>query len=328
MVPAEDLGGVVEEAFKGDRVAISKVITAIEEDPWALRSYFPKIFRGGDSVVIGITGSPGVGKSSLINHMIRALRARGDTVAVIAVDPASPYSGGAFLGNRVRVRTLDEGTFFRSMSTPPEESIPWKAVLAMEFLSSLGYSYVIIEHPGAGQVNVKIMDFVDVVVVVLQPLTGDDIQALKAGIMEIGDIYVVNKSDLPQAQILYMQLRMAIEDVERRGWRPPVIMTNSINGKGVEKLIEAIDSFIEHSSRSGLLSDRRRRRRIAEVTGIAQVMLREEFARFTRGSIALEVINKCLRGEVDFLTASETLYRMFIKSICNPANGASNPKPD
>ncbi|RLF97800.1 MAG: methylmalonyl Co-A mutase-associated GTPase MeaB, partial [Thaumarchaeota archaeon] len=274
---ALELSELVDKALNTrDIMAISKVITLIEEDPSKLREYFGRLFTGNPSCfVIGITGAPGVGKSSLINHMVKVLRRKGFSVAIVAVDPSSPYSGGSFLGNRVRVRTLDENTFFRSMSTPPEESLPWKAVLAMEFLCTVGFDYVLIEHPGAGQVNVKIMNLVDAVVVVLQPLTGDDIQVLKAGIMEIGDIYVINKCDLPQADLFAMQLRLALEDVKRNGWIPPIVKTNGINGDGIERLVDAINEFLNYAKNTGLLDIRRRRRREIETVEIAKTLLKE-----------------------------------------------------
>jgi len=312
------LSNLIDKALNAkDAMSISKVITLIEEDPGKLRKYFDRLFTGNSSsFVIGITGAPGVGKSSLINHMIKVLRKRGFSVAVVAVDPSSPYSGGSFLGNRVRVRTLDERTFFRSMSTPPEEPLPWKAVLTMEFLCTVGFDYVLIEHPGAGQVNVKIMDLVDAVVVILQPLMGDDIQALKAGIMEIGDVYVLNKSDLPQTELFAMQLKLALEGVKRNGWVPPIIRTNSINGDGVEGVVEAINDFLSYARDTGLLDARRRRRREIETVEIARTLIKEVYDNFLKTAPeARRVINEVLEGGRDFLTGAYELYEMFLNYL-------------
>ena len=246
-----------------DRLYIARALSLIEEGMYGEIS--DMIFSSPRAHIVGITGSPGVGKSTLINALISELRKRGKSVAVLAIDPSSPISGGALLGNRVRVRNLDEATFYRSISTPPERSLSLKAYLMIELLNTIGFDYILIETPGAGQVNVGISRVADTVVVVVQPLTGDDIQMLKAGIMEIGDIYVVNKSDLPQAELTAMHLRTIVGDTNRDGWHIPVIKTNAISGKGVAELVNAIEQHMLFLKNRNLYTARFRRRRMAIV---------------------------------------------------------------
>lgn len=319
------MDSIVDRALRyRDAQAIAKVITAIETNPYSLRRYSGKLFRPEvRSNVLVVTGPPGVGKSSLINHLIRELRREGYTVAVLAIDPASPFSGGSFLGNRVRVRTLNEGTYFRSMSSPPEEVFPWKAVLTVEFLNSVGFDYVIVESPGAGQSNVKFMELGDVTVVVLQPLTGDDIQALKAGVMEIGDVYVLNKADLPQAELTYMQLESVVKDLRRGGWAPPLVRVNSISGRGVRELVKAINDFLSYARSEGLLNARRFRRRLAEVREIALENIRALFYEFVETPMANRVVEEVARGRKDLLEGSEEILKAFTEAVKKCWGGGS-----
>jgi len=222
-----------------ERRDIARALSLIEEGRY---SEFSDILFGEPRAhVVGITGSPGVGKSSLINKLVQLLRKRGKTVAVIAIDPASPISGAALMGDRLRVRALDEGTFFRSISTPPEKALPLHAVLMVEFLDRAGFDYILIETPGVGQVNVDVCRIAHTTVVVIQPAAGDEIQALKSGIMEVGDIYVVNKADMPHAEVTALQLETIFRDAMRGKWKVRIIKTCTFSGQGVDTLVELLE---------------------------------------------------------------------------------------
>jgi len=253
------LSELVAKALKGDRKAIAKVITLIECDPYIAIRYEDILFASRhEFVVIGVSGAPGVGKSSIINLLIKELRNVGSKVAVIAIDPSSIISGGSLLGDRVRIRYSDEGTFFRSISTIPESDVPWKACPIIEFLGSIGYDYVIVEHPGAGQVDIRIHDISDILIIVLQPLTGDEIQMLKAGLLELGDIYVINKYDLPQAELFYN----IVASIMGNKTESPIIKVSTISGFGIKDLVNAITEIKERLIRTGVIRRKRLRRKL------------------------------------------------------------------
>jgi len=254
------LSELVTKALKGNRKAIAKIITLIECDPYIAIRYEDILFASHhEFIVIGVSGAPGVGKSSIINLLIKELRNEGSKVAVIAIDPSSIISGGSLLGDRVRIRYSDEGTFFRSISTIPESDVPWKACPIIEFLGSIGYDYVIVEHPGAGQVDIRIHDISDILIIVLQPLTGDEIQMLKAGLLELGDIYVINKYDLPQAELFYNIVASIMSDKTK----PPIIKVSTISGFGIKDLVNTITEIKEKLIRTGVIRRKRLRRKLA-----------------------------------------------------------------
>ncbi len=282
----QDIRELINKALSGDRYSIAKVITLIEYEPYKFKEFFSSYVKEVSSIIIGITGPPGVGKSTLINCLIRELRSQGRSVAVLAIDPSSPISGGALLGDRVRVRCVDEGVFFRSLSTPPNEEMPWKIYLIIDFLSMLNFDYIIIEQPGAGQINTKVSNITDVLIVILQPLLGDDIQMLKAGLTELGDIYVLNKADLPQAELYYTLVKPIIQELKRDDWIPPLVKVSSISCRGIKELVDAIDRFIMYSRSKGLLSKKKLIRKVFEVSdivlsnleGVVREVIKEELS--------------------------------------------------
>jgi len=298
-----------------DRLYIAKALSLIEDGVYSEIS--DMIFSSPRAHIVGITGSPGVGKSTLINALISELRKRGKSVAILAIDPSSPISGGALLGNRIRVRSLDEATFYRSISTPPERSLPLKAYLMIELLNTIGFDYILIETPGAGQVNVSISKIADTVVIVVQPLTGDDIQMLKAGIMEIGDIYVVNKADLPQAELTATYLRTIIGDVDRDGWRMPIIKTSAISGKGVAELVNAIDQHLLFLKSRNLYTMRFQRRRMAIVEEYVLNILHRHFA---------SVMDRVMVDDVSLenpLNTAKSILSTVLAMMCRTSEGGS-----
>jgi len=254
---------LIKRIDEGDPAAVARAISKIEdgsEDASALMKEIYKASRGG--VVIGITGAPGAGKSSLVDKLAQHYRERGETVGIIAVDPSSPFSGGAILGDRIRMQTLglDEGVFIRSMATRGNlGGLARATVDAVAILDAARYSKIIVETVGVGQDEVEIVKAADVSVVVLVPGMGDDIQAIKAGIMEIGDIFVINKSDREGVYATEKELEALLSLSTRAdGWDPPIVRTVATEAVGIQELAQAIERFSDRRSNVQLTSDRRR----------------------------------------------------------------------
>ncbi|HEV2490996.1 MAG TPA: methylmalonyl Co-A mutase-associated GTPase MeaB [Candidatus Acidoferrales bacterium] len=243
----------VEQVRAGDVRAISRAMTAIEnrsgEAEELLRQLFP---RTGNSYLIGITGAPGTGKSTLVDRMAALYRAQKQTVGVIAVDPSSPFTGGAILGDRIRMQghASDAGVFIRSMATRGSLGGLSQATSdAALLLDAAGKNYVLIETVGVGQGEVEIARLADCTIVVLVPGMGDDVQSLKAGVMEIADIFIVNKADHEGVDRFEQQLRAVLQLVpEREGWKPPIILTIATENTGIEDLAREIARFRQHNA--------------------------------------------------------------------------------
>ena len=249
---------VVSGVLKGEKRAIARAISLIEDgapEAEALLSALEP--HTGRAYVVGVTGATGSGKSTLIHKLVGAYRRRGLTVGVVAIDPSSPFSGGAFLGDRVRMQdlTLDEGVFIRSMATRGGVGgISDAAEEAVKVLDAAGFDRVLVETAGAGQLDVGVAGLANTVVLVLAPGLGDEIQAIKAGIMEIADVLVVNKADRPGADETVADLVSAleIEDYGPSGWVPPIVRTVALTGEGVEELVEQIERHRAFMAKSGL----------------------------------------------------------------------------
>lgn len=271
-----DVTRLISGALKKDKASVSKLITLVETDPLNSISVITRIpYQPKTTHVVGFTGAAGVGKSTLINAVATLLAREGGSVAIIAVDPRSPITGGAIMGDRVRMKDVPKEVYVRSMTTREEESLPLKTLLTIELLERLGFDYVILETPGAGQFSTRIMSVADTIVVVLMPESGDEIQAIKAGIMEIGDIYVVNKADLPGANLTYNQVLFALNSAERRGWTPKVILTNALSIASVEPLASAIKDHAIFVRKIGLDLEKRTLRRSLEL----QLIIGEELSK-------------------------------------------------
>src|SRR5690349_20555105 len=246
----------------GDSAAVARAISKIEDgssDASALMKEIYQLSRG--ALVIGMTGAPGAGKSSLVDKLALLYRQRGERVGIIAVDPSSPFSGGAILGDRIRMQALglDEGVFIRSMATRGNlGGLARATVDAVAILDAAGYAKVIVETVGVGQDEVEIVKAADVSIVVLVPGMGDDIQAIKAGIMEIGDVFVINKADREGVYATEKELEALLSLTSRNdGWDPPIVKTVATENQGVEALAEAIDRFRQTQLSEVGASDRR-----------------------------------------------------------------------
>ena len=237
-------------ALDGDRRALAKLLTIVERGGEESRRLLATVYpQSGSAHVVGVTGPPGAGKSTLVNQLIGQIRAEGDEVAALLVDPSSPFSGGAILGDRIRMqdRVMDPGVYTRSMASRGQlggmsDAAPKAAIV----LDAAGFGYVLLETVGVGQAEVDIVESADTTLVVLNPGWGDSIQAAKAGLLEIGDVFVVNKADRPGVESTVADLNHMLHDGPERAWTPPVVTTIAQTGQGVDELWEAVLSHQHH----------------------------------------------------------------------------------
>jgi LAO/AO transport system kinase len=290
-------GVVPDSLFAGDRVAIARAISAVENERDGAQELLRRIFpRTGRSYRVGITGPPGAGKSTLTNKLARAYRAGGHAVGIIAVDPTSPFTGGALLGDRVRMTDveLDEGVFIRSMASRGSlGGLSRKATEAADVLDAAGKDIVILETVGVGQSELDIAGAVDTTVVVLVPESGDSIQAMKAGLMEIADFFVLNKADRAGADQAVMAIQMILHFREAAAWAPSVLKTVASEGTGIDEVVAEIARHRAYLGQSGDLAARRRRRLEQRVGELVSDRLRIDFwtaERRTRLAERLEAV--------------------------------------
>lgn len=247
----------------GDPRAVARAISKVEDSSDDASALMKEIFpHSGKGLVIGITGAPGAGKSSLVDKLALLYRSRDERVGIVAVDPSSPFSGGAILGDRIRMQALglDKGVFIRSMATRGNlGGLARATVDAVSILAAAGYEKVVVETVGVGQDEVEVVKAADVCVVVLVPGMGDDIQAIKAGIMEIADIFVINKADREGVYSTEKELEALLSLAHREdGWQPPIVKTIATENKGVEELAAAIESYKDFHFRSEMGNERRK----------------------------------------------------------------------
>src|SRR3954469_16389848 len=254
---------LIERIIAGEPRAVARAISKVEDGTDDAAELMKAVFpRTGHATVIGITGAPGAGKSSLVDKLALFYRKNGERVGIVAVDPSSPFSGGAILGDRIRMQTLglDDGVFIRSMATRGNlGGLARATVDAVAILDAAGYAKIIVETVGVGQDEVEVVKAADVSVVVLVPGMGDDIQAIKAGIMEIGDIFVINKADKEGVYATEKELESLLSLASRDdGWNPPIVKTVATENQGVIDLAHAIDSFSQAQRGPRVTSERRR----------------------------------------------------------------------
>lgn len=299
------------------RRALARLLTIVEDgSPDQLREVVARLHpRTGRARVLGVTGPPGVGKSTLTNALAVALRERGRTVAVVAVDPSSPFSGGALLGDRVRMQQHhdDPGVFIRSMAARGHlGGLSFATPQAVLVLDAAGFDDVVIETVGVGQSEVEVAASADTTLVASAPGMGDGIQAAKAGILEVADVFVVNKADHSGAGKLVSELRAMLELGHASGgddpWWPPIVRTIAVRGEGIEELLGAIDDHRAHMVETGRLADRRRRRALHGVREIALGRVRDRFARLGGDDPLLDDLAARVEArELDPYTAADQL---------------------
>jgi LAO/AO transport system kinase len=329
---------LAEQVLQGSRRALARLITQVENDEPAARAALAALYRHtGRAHIVGVTGAPGTGKSTLVNEIAKEFRRGGETVGIVAVDPTSPFSGGAVLGDRIRMRDLagDEGIFIRSMASRGSLGGLARATgSAVKLLDAAGFDIVIVETVGAGQSEVDIAKAAHTTLVIQAPGMGDDIQAIKAGILEIADIFVVNKADLPGAEqavkVLEMMqrlgrnnnrhpgqsgrsdlLRETAEELgredasaeEARLWEPPILQTVSTSGEGVEELVAAIRSHRAYLRRSGELAVREAARVEVEFAMLLREALLRDLVDSTPAERISAVLARVLARELDPYTA-------------------------
>jgi LAO/AO transport system kinase len=264
---------LIAGVLAGERRAVARAISAVEDGAPQLATISAGIYaRTGTAATIGLTGAPGVGKSTLAGELVRAARAAGRTVAVLAVDPTSPYTGGALLGDRVRMQehATDAGVFIRSMATRGHlGGMALAAPEAVRILDAAGYDLVIVETVGVGQAEVDVAAATDTALVVLAPGLGDAVQMAKAGILEVADVFVVNKADRDGAGEVVLELRQMLRLGPSRAWAPPVLSTAALERQGIDELWAAVDDHRAHLADSGDLDAKRRARLLREVESLA-----------------------------------------------------------
>jgi LAO/AO transport system kinase len=308
--PAQDL---VDRARQGDPRAVARLISLVEDASPALREVMAALVpHAGGAAVVGVTGSPGVGKSTVTSALVASFRAEGRRVGVLAVDPSSPFSGGALLGDRVRMQehATDPGVYIRSMATRGHlGGLAWATPQALRVLDAAGCEVVLVETVGVGQSEVDVAALADTTLVLLAPGMGDGIQAAKAGILEVGDVFVVNKADRDGADQVVRDLRGAIRLAERApgDWRPPIVKAVAVRREGLDDVRSAVAKHRDWMERSGELDLRRRRRVRDEIEAIAVTALRQRFGDL-HGDARLDTLaEKVLAGQYDPYAAADEI---------------------
>jgi LAO/AO transport system kinase len=308
---------LAEGVRTGDTRALARAISLVENgDPLAydlVRDIYPDT---GRTYAVGITGPPGVGKSSLISGLIGHIRAQERTIGVISVDPSSPFTHGALLGDRIRLSDhfLDPGVFIRSMGTRGHlGGLAETTLQALLVLDAAGKDLVFLETVGAGQSEVEVIGIADTVVLVLMPGSGDSVQALKAGIMEIPDVIAINKMDHPAAKTMLKEVRSILSLDPDRAWKPPIVLTEATRGENIPELWEKVEEHRAHLESGGLLEERRRKNLAGEVFAVASGRAKAHLQQAVADDPELRrLLDEVQRRELDPLTAvKEIMERVF-----------------
>jgi len=303
---------LAQRLLAGDKRALARAISLVENDDpegWKLvREVYP---RTGGAAIVGFTGPPGVGKSTLLAALTKLEREREKTVAVLSIDPSSPFTKGALLGDRIRLSDhfLDPGVFIRSMANRGAlGGLSEAALQAALLMDASGRDMVLLETVGVGQAEVDIIDHADTVVLVLMPGSGDSIQALKAGVMEIPDVIVVNKADHPLTDTMVREIKGVIALGPREGWEVPIVRTEAVKRDGIAELAEKLDEHRAYIESEGTLSERRRRNLMNEVLAIATFRLRRSLEESVREDPAVQrLLDRVVSREIDPASAASTI---------------------
>jgi LAO/AO transport system kinase len=308
-----DVSELVGKARGGDPRAVARLISLVEDESPLLREVMAALGpHTGNAQVIGITGSPGVGKSTSTNALVAELRKQDKRVGVLAVDPSSPFSGGALLGDRVRMQdhALDREVYIRSMASRGHlGGLAWATPQALRVLDAAGCDVILIETVGVGQSEVEIAGLADTTLVLLAPGMGDGIQAAKAGILEIGDIYVINKADRDGADQVRRDLRsmLALGERPEGAWKPPIVKTIAQKGEGLDEVAKELDRHRAHLESSGEMERRRTRRARDEIEAIAVTALRARWGDVHGRSELDDLAAAVVAGDRDAYSAADEL---------------------
>jgi LAO/AO transport system kinase len=309
-----DQNSLAQRLLAGEKRALARGISLVENDDPAGWKLVHEVFpQTGRAAVVGFTGPPGVGKSTLLAALTKLERARDRTVAVLSIDPSSPFTRGALLGDRIRLSEhfLDPGVFIRSMASRGAlGGLSEAALQAALLMDASGRDLVFLETVGVGQAEVDIIDHADTVVLVLMPGSGDSIQALKAGVMEIPDVIVVNKADHPLTDTMIREIKGVLALGPRQDWEVPIIRTEAVREQGVEELADALERHHSHIEAQGTLRERRRRNLMNEVLAIATFRMRRELEASVREDEDVhELLDRVVSRELDPASAAETILK-------------------
>jgi LAO/AO transport system kinase len=310
--PGRTAADLAERLLAGDKRALARAISLVENDDpegWRLvREVYPST---GRAAVVGFTGPPGVGKSTIIARLVEGARARDRQVAVLSIDPSSPFTQGALLGDRIRLADhfLDPGVYIRSMASRGSLGGLSEATLqAALLMDASGKDDVFLETVGVGQAEVDIIDHADTIVLALMPGSGDSIQALKAGVMEIPDVIVVNKSDHPLTDTMVREIRGVLSLGPQEGWRVPIVKAEATRNEGIEELAEKIAEHREFIEKEGTLAERRRRNLLNEVIALAAARMRRRLeARIRSDDSVQELLDEVVARRLDPASAAAAL---------------------
>jgi LAO/AO transport system kinase len=310
-----DVATLVTRARTGDPRSVARLISLVEDGSPELPAVAAALAPyAGHAQVVGLTGSPGVGKSTTTNELVRSLRAAGRRVGVLAVDPSSPFTGGAILGDRIRMQehTTDAGVYIRSMSSRGQlGGLAAATPQAVRVLEGAGYDVILVETVGVGQAEVEIATLADTTLVLLAPGMGDAIQAVKAGILEIADVFVVNKADRPGADATYRDIQgmLALGERAAGDWRPQVVRAVAVKNDGIDDVVAAIDKHRAWLESSGNLTARRERRAAVEVEAIALGTLRARIGSMREGTALTTLATRVAQGALDPYAAADELLK-------------------
>jgi len=309
---------IIQKVLDGDIRTVARLIRNIDDGVPEVRQYLKELYRHtGNAYVIGITGAPGVGKSTLVDQIIGHLRKRKKTVGVLAVDPTSPFSGGAILGDRVRMQrhSVDQGVFIRSLATRGYfGGLTQSTQGAIDVLDAMGKDYIIVETVGVGQDEVDVVGMAHTTVIMVIPGMGDEVQAIKAGILEIGDIFVINKADRESADKTLSDLRLMLDmnpkKYAQNKWRPPILKAEALFDKGVIEILEEIENHAAHLKQStGAIPFRRRKEKVRQELAemVKNRVIQEVFTRLAESGVFEEAVESIVNGKNDPYTACDTV---------------------